>query len=79
MLKLTYPDQRQFKMPLEAFAEYNPTEAFMAFALQGISWELPVDLQTENPLHNEIKQADTHIRASIFFIREEHANAYTLH
>jgi hypothetical protein len=79
MLKVIYPDQTQYKMPLETFVEYSPIEAFMAFALQGISWELPVNLQTENPLHNEIKQADTHIRASIFFIREEHANAYTRH
>lgn len=80
MLKLIYPDNTKGVMPVEVFAENKPFEVFMGLALQGISWELCDNLQSESSaLGNQIKQADLRVRPSIFFLRGEHANAHTLH
>ncbi len=79
MLKLTYPDNTKGVMPVGVFAENKPFEVFVEFAIQGISWEFQGKLQTGNYLHKQIKEADLRVRPSIFFLREEHANAYTLH
>lgn len=78
MLKLIYPDNTKGVMPVGVFTENKPFEVFMGLALQGISWELPVNLRS-GTLGNQIKQADLRVRPSIFFLRGEHANAHTLH
>jgi hypothetical protein len=80
MLKLIYPDNTKGMMQVGVFAENTPFEVFMDLALQGISWELPSNIRSgSTSLGNQIKQADLRVRPSIFFIREEHANARTLH
>ena len=80
MLRVIYPDKTQITAPLEMFAEYDPFAAFIALALQGFRWELSLNLQEgDNPLHGKIKKADLCVRSSIYFLREEHANAHTLH
>lgn len=80
MLRVIYPDKTHVTAPLETFAEHDPFAAFIALALQGFRWELPANLQTEgNSFHKEIKQADSRVRSSIYFLREEHVNAHILH
>jgi hypothetical protein len=80
MIQIIYPNQTKAVVPIDVFAEHEPFEIFMDLALQGISWELCDNLRSEGTLlGNQIKQADLRVRPSVFFLRGEHANAYTLH
>jgi hypothetical protein len=79
MIQIICSDQTRVPVPLDMFAENKPFDLFMDFAIQGISWEFCEDWKKEDDFYNEIREADLRVRSSIFFIREEHANARTLH
>lgn len=78
VVQIIYPDKTKAFVPMDVFEEYNPFDVFMEFAIKGILWEFH-DVGTRDACHNEIREADLRVRSSIFFIREEHDNARTLH
>lgn len=79
MIQIICPDQTRVPVPMDVFVENKPFDLFMEFAIHGISWEFREEAKNKNGSYDEIREADLLVRTSLFFIREGHANARTLH
>lgn len=79
MIQIICSDQTRVPVPMDVFIKNKPFDLFMDFAIRGISWEFREDWKKEDDFCDEIREADLRVRPSILFLREEHANAHTLH